>query len=349
MRCRRVGKARSRPAFTLIELLVVVAIIALLISILLPSLARARELSRRVVCAANMSGMGKGFYTYANENSGSWPAPNPHQKAQVSMVGTVSYVQRIGIDVPGRGLWNNIEAGNPEEVATYGAQNNYSTNLSTTRAFWMLVRSGASSPASFICPSSDDTKNDEDNPQFYWDFGNGDYQVTTYSYNQGKNREAYEQCSYGYQVPFGQYGNPSTDSQMDMPLAADKGPFGATDNGDGGKTWRTGDGIPPEDIDDSSNTITVESGPDEWRFYNSPNHGGFMDGEGQNILFADSHAEFFNKPIAGVGDDNIYTAWMGNTDADAGLARENRFKGRQPTSNEPNITPWGNTDALLYP
>ena len=49
---------RDQPGFTLIELLVVVSIIALLVSILLPSLAKAREHARRAVCSSNQRQMG---------------------------------------------------------------------------------------------------------------------------------------------------------------------------------------------------------------------------------------------------------------------------------------------------
>src|SRR5450756_773772 len=62
-----------RNGFTLVELLVVVSIIALLVAILLPSLTQARELARRVACAANLSAMGKGWMLYWTDNSNRTP------------------------------------------------------------------------------------------------------------------------------------------------------------------------------------------------------------------------------------------------------------------------------------
>ncbi len=64
----RNGAPRSRAGFTLIELLVVVAVIAILISILLPSLSAAREQAKKAKCLANLSQFGRGFFTYATDN-----------------------------------------------------------------------------------------------------------------------------------------------------------------------------------------------------------------------------------------------------------------------------------------
>ncbi len=77
---RRLG--RSAAGFTLIELLVVISIIAVLISILLPALASAKESANVTQCLANLGQIGKTSEMYANDNDkggyGSYPTQPWH-------------------------------------------------------------------------------------------------------------------------------------------------------------------------------------------------------------------------------------------------------------------------------
>ncbi|MFA5553337.1 MAG: type II secretion system protein [Phycisphaerae bacterium] len=61
---------RKKKGFTLVELLVVVSIIAMLMSILIPSLGRARELARRSVCGSQLKQINVGIASYAMKNNG---------------------------------------------------------------------------------------------------------------------------------------------------------------------------------------------------------------------------------------------------------------------------------------
>src|SRR4051812_7787192 len=73
--------AATRRGFTLVELLVVIGIIALLISILLPSLAAAREQGNAIKCLSNVRQLSHAFIMYTNENKGKLPYPTASRGA----------------------------------------------------------------------------------------------------------------------------------------------------------------------------------------------------------------------------------------------------------------------------
>jgi prepilin-type N-terminal cleavage/methylation domain-containing protein/prepilin-type processing-associated H-X9-DG protein len=89
------SRAACRGGFTLVELLVVIGIIALLISILLPSLSRAREQANSIKCASNLRELAKAFIMYTNENKGFFPSGARYPVGLVKLDDWIWYQEKL--------------------------------------------------------------------------------------------------------------------------------------------------------------------------------------------------------------------------------------------------------------
>ncbi len=87
--------SRQRAAFTLIELLIVVAVIALLLSILLPALSQARQSTLRVTCQSNLRQQLQGTMMYASEYKDALPVAKNYDWEQTRYTKLVhaNYIQ----------------------------------------------------------------------------------------------------------------------------------------------------------------------------------------------------------------------------------------------------------------
>jgi prepilin-type N-terminal cleavage/methylation domain-containing protein len=287
-----------RKGFTLVELLVVIAIIALLMGILMPALARVRQLAFRMTCGTNLAGIGKAMLIYANDYEDELPRAGG-RNSEWGLLGQGWMAQdrygAYGVDASGSG-----------------------GRASISSCFYLLVKYAEVTPKSFVCKGDTGTT----------EFSLADENVTATTFELidawDFGESPSDNCSYSYHLPFGQYAL-TTSSEPGLAVGSERNPWIKSPAGDPvAENWTN---FQPDIQTYGGTTETALLG-------NAIAH----QGDGQNVLFLDSHVEFAKRAFCSLEDDNIFTK--------STIANRGDAKGVQPTVGG-SESPYNRKDSLL--
>jgi len=294
----------KKKGFTLVELLVVIAIIALLMGILMPALARVRMIANRMVCGANLSGIGKALLLYAGDSAEAYPMPG-------SCSAPVSYATVGRIDATywdGRSSDLKLAFTGPGSGTTGGGRATIGSLL------YMLIKYEDVSPKQFNCKGDSGASVFKLTDAFQVPTTQTD---VTKAYDFGDRPGKYN--SYAYHFPFARVADStsvgglpvSVNNKPSCPLAADRNP-GMDKNAYTyivGGTTAGGTLAPGTTADLPGNPTVWANNNNEYKdkdlVYNAYAH----QREGQNVLYNDGHVKFETQANVGVDNDNIYQRW----------------------------------------
>jgi len=269
--------ASRSKAFGLIDLIFVMALLAILVGLLTPSVYMALEGANKAACKGNLKQIGTACQTWATDHRQRWPDVFTEASERWHNVGNTRTDQRDGLN-------------NKDEPPAAEPDDNGEPIQSNTANFWHLIANARVSVDVFLCPSAGHLRDD-----------------TVIHFDRVRDFRGLGFVSYSYQNVLGLY--EMTEGQAYRPstlaVAADANPMrrdfwsGAPGGAKEGVTDKHFGTFVP--TDETKPWRSAGARPNTWEL-NSPNH----NFEGQHVLYLDGHVEWRCHPYCGTKFDNIW-------------------------------------------